>query len=104
VASLIATAQFLGVASPVAQRNVLLTAVYCCPDNAEPFTVLHSTLAAPLEPPLRFTAIVSVPLFCTTAAVDLCTQREPVVVAACAAPAKFIAPHRASAAMKDASA
>ncbi len=58
-----------GVASPLAQCSVVLTAVKSRPDTAVPLTVWHSTLTAPLVLPLRYTVTLSAPLFCTREAV-----------------------------------
>jgi hypothetical protein len=67
------------------------------PATAVPLTVLQCTLAAPSDPPLRFTAISLTPKFCSAPADAQDIDIVPVAVAArTAAPPLRLAPKKIS--------
>src|SRR5260370_37152955 len=79
------TLHHLSAESPLAQVTTLLTAVKSFPATAVPLTVLQCTLAAPSDPPLRFTAISLTPKFCSAPAVAQDIEIVPFAVSARAA-------------------
>src|SRR5882724_1451913 len=87
------TLHHLSAASPLAQVTTRFTAVKSFPATAVPFTVVQRTLAAPTDPPLRFTAINLTPKFCSAPPVAHDIDRVPVAARA-AAPLLRLAPRK----------
>src|ERR1700723_2585665 len=87
------TLHHLSAASPFAQVTTRFNAVKSFPATAVPLTVVQSTLAAPLAPPRRFTAISRTPKFCSAPAVGHDMPSVPVAARA-AAPLLRLAPKK----------
>jgi hypothetical protein len=82
VALLMATEKVFEAASPSAQFSVPLAAVKSVPATAVPLLVAYGTLTAPLEPPVRFTVIVTEPALCSTVSLAAESCRLPGALAA----------------------
>src|SRR5260221_14793758 len=85
----------LSAALPLAQVTTRFTAVKSFPATAVLFTVVQSTLVAPLAPPRRFTAISRTPKFCSAPAAGHDMPSVPVAARA-AAPLLRLAPKKIS--------
>jgi outer membrane receptor protein involved in Fe transport len=92
VASLMVTLQSWSAPLPLAQVRTLFMAVKSFPATAVLLTVVQRTLAAPLAPPLRLTAIALTPKFCSAPTVPHDIDMVPVAVPAAKAadPVKLI--------------